>query len=381
MHGLVFLLTEIILGQVEGSSNRMTQKVWWRFPVYFIILGAALWVAISSALLWTSASHPGVVGLLDYVRHGGPAWMLNIPIVALLIIIVGSLPVAGRYGLVLVFQAALFWLVLIGLANFQGDGQSEVNLAAVSSFLVTLPATVLALVTALADIPPVTSPLAQFNMMYIGRIRHLRRLLATASQFGWEAAGPSGPARAYTVSGYYGAGRHVRVVSGVSWQGESAADQGYWYKVTVTSPSALPAFEIARREIPTYIAARAVTRMVASGLNPIRFYVIPQYGGSVREEWVQRYTQHIVSGTHYLHYRESVQITSGGILYTHFSVMRLPARSNAIEPLIEWLVGLVHLLEEIAQPVDQAENLAPGNFAAKLPYGHMSDVDSTQRTW
>lgn len=91
MHALTMLLTQIIMGQVEGASNRMTQKVWWRFPIYFIILGSALWVAVASTFLWTSESHPGVVGLLDFVRHGGPAWLLSIPIVAMLVVFIGSL--------------------------------------------------------------------------------------------------------------------------------------------------------------------------------------------------------------------------------------------------------------------------------------------------
>ncbi len=382
MHPLVSLLTRIIVGQVEGTANRMTQKVWWRLPIYFIILGSAFWVAIASAFLWTSDSHPGIVGLLDFVRHSGPAWLLSIPVVALLIVFIGSLPAAGRYGPVFILQAALFWLVLLGMANFQADGHSALNLAAISSFIVTLPATLLAVVTGLADTPPVTSPLAMFNMMYIGRTRYLRRLLASASRFGWETSWPAGMERAYTVGGYYGEGRTVRVVSGVSWQGVSAPDQGYWYKVTVTSPRPLPAFEIARKKIPHYVAVRAVTGTLTGGIHPIRFYVIPQYGREMREEWVQRFAQHVASGARYVHSRrETVNLTPGGILYTHFSMMRLPAKSGVIEPLVDWLVGVARLLEEIAPPLEQIESQAAGEFAPKLPYGQISDVDPTRRTW
>lgn len=382
MHALTLLLTQIIMGQVQGASNQMTHKVWWRFPIYFIILGSALWVTIASAFLWTSESHPGIVGLLDLVRHGGPAWLLSIPLVAFLIVIIGSLPVAGRYGPVFILQAALFWLVLLGMANFQGDGHSALNMAAVSSILVTIPATLLATVTGLADTPPVTSPFATFNMMYIGRIRHLRGLLASARRLGWESSGPEGIERSFTVGGYYGGRRTVRVVSGVSWQGMAAPDQGYWYKVTATSPSPLPSFQIARQKIPPYLARQAITGTSAGGLHPLRFYVIPQYNREIREEWIGRFAQHIASGAHYLRRtRDSVQLTPGGILYTSFRMMRLPAKSGDIEPLIDWLIGVASLLEEIAPTVEQVAPPTTDDFAPKLPYGQISDVDPPGRTW
>lgn len=382
MHALTMLLTQIIMGQVEGASNRMTQKVWWRFPIYFIILGSALWVTVASTFLWTSESHPGVVGLLDFVRHGGPAWLLSIPIVAMLVVFIGSLPVAGRYGPVFFLQAALFWLALLGMANFQGDGHSALNMAAVSSFLVTLPATLLAIVTGLADTPPVTSPFATFNMMYIGRIRHLRGLLASARRLGWESSGPEGIERSFTVGGYYGGRRAVRVVSGVSWQGVAATDQGYWFKVTVTSPSPLPSFQIARQKIPPYLARRAITGAVAGGLRPIQFYVIPQHNREIRDEWARRFAQHIARSAKYLRARrETVNLTPGGILYTSFRMMRLPAKSGEIEPLVDWLIDIVSLLEEIAPPVDEVAPPAAGGYAPNLPYGQISDVDPTSQTW
>lgn len=376
------ILSDVITGQVESASTRLTHKVWWRVPIYFTIVAAALWVAIASAFLWTSEAHPGIVGLIDFVRHGGPAWLLTIPIFATLTVIIGSLPVAGRYGPVFILQEALFWLVLLGLADFQKDGRSALNIAAVSSFLVTLPVTLLALVTALADTPPVTSPLALFNMMYIGRIRHLRGLLASAQRLGWEASGPEGSERAYTASGYYGGRRNVRVVSGVSAFGASAPDQGYWYKVTVTSPSPLPTFEITHKKIPPYIASRAVMGTLGGGLKPLRFYVIPQYDHPIPDEWVQWFAGHIASGRGFLRKsRESVQLTSGGVLYTHFSMMRLPARSGEIEPLVSWLVDVASLLEEIAQPVEEVAPPSTTDYTPKLPYGQISDVDPTSRTW
>ncbi|HEU5348496.1 MAG TPA: hypothetical protein VFU63_07765, partial [Ktedonobacterales bacterium] len=315
MYSLIPLLTRIITGQVGSASNRMTQRVWWRFVIYFVILAAALWVAIASAYLWTAASHPGVVGLVDFVQHGGPIWLLSIPLLAIVITIVGSLPVAGRYGLVLTLQAVLFWLVLVGLASFQGGGRSELNWAAVSSFLVTLPATLFALVTGLADAPPVASPLAIFYVMYFGRLRFLRQLLASAQRFGWEFSGPEGAERAFTTGGYYGNRRTVRVVSGVSWQGTSTPEQGYWYKVTVTSPSPLPSFEISHKKLSPHLASRAATGEVGGGLRPLRFYVIPRYGHPLRDEWVQRFAQQVALGRAFVSpTRANVQLTPGGIL-------------------------------------------------------------------
>ncbi len=358
MYGLIPLLTRIIMGRIEGASNRMTHNVWWRFPIYFIVVAAALWVALASAFLWKSGAHPGIVGLLDYVRHGGPIWLLSIPIVALLVVFIGSLPVAGRYGPVFFLQAALMALTLLGAANFQanvrGGGHAALNMAAASSWLITLPVTLLVVLATLADTPPVTSPLAIFNVSYIGRIRHLRGLLASAQRFGWEVNGPEGSAHAYTVSGYYGGRRNVRVVSGLTmYYGSAAPDQGYWYRMTVTSPSLLPTFEIARKRISPYVASHAVTGKLGGGLIPLRFYVIPPHGQQPREEWVRRFAQQVAEGQGFVrHARDVVQLTPGGILYTSFRMTHLPAKSGEIEPLINWLSGIASLLEEVAPPVE-----------------------------
>jgi hypothetical protein len=375
------ILSDVITGQVIGASDRLTRKVWWRFVIYFIILGAALWVAVASAFLWTSASHPGVVGLLDYVLRGGPAWLLSIPLVAVAIVVVGSLPVAGRYGPVFILQTALFVLILAGMASFQGDGHAALNVATVSSFLVTLPATLLAIVTGLADTPPVTSPLAYFHMMFIGRVRHLRGLLASARRLGWDVSGPEDKDRVFTTGGPYPGGRSVRVVSGVAWREAAVTDQGYWFKVTVTSPRPLPTFEITHK-IPPSVVRRATTRMIGGGRKAPRFYVIPKYDRPIADEWTERFARQVAGGRRFVgHRRAGVQLTAGGILYTYFRMMSLPVRSGAMEPLVDWLIGVAALLEEIAPPV---EDPAPGTTdggTPRLPYGQIGDVDPTGRTW
>lgn len=357
---LVIFLTAILLGQVERASDRLTHKVWWRIPIFLIIVGAAAWVAVASAWLWTSASHPGMMGLVDVVQHGGgPAWLLSIPVVALLIVVVGCLPVAGRYGLVFVLQTALFWLVLLGLATFQANGRAALNAAAVSSMLATMPATLLALVTALADTPPIESPLAYFTMMYIGRVHHLRGLLASARRLGWEVTGPAGIERVLTIGGYYGGRRDARVVSGVIWQGVSAWDQGFYYEVTVTSPRELPAFQVGRQKLPRALAARAVTRIAVGRGAPLRCSVIPRPDHQIGDAWMRRFVGHVTEGRRYLRTRrQSVQLAEDGVLYRHFSRMRLPARSGEIEPLLDWLIGLAGLLEEIALPAEQLDPCA-----------------------
>ena len=70
-----------------------------------------------------------------------------------------------------------------------------------------------------------------------------------------------------------------------------------------------------------------------------------------------------------------MQLAPGGILYADFRMMRLPGRSGAIEPLVDWLVGIAALLEEIAPPVEEAAPSATDDFAPRLPYGQISDVD------
>ncbi len=320
-------------------------------------------------------------GLLGYVQNGGPVWLLSIPVVALLVVILGSLPVAGRYGLTLVFQIALFALVLAGMASFQADGHSALNLAAVTSLLVTIPAMLLALITALADTPPVTSPLAPLTMHYMGRVGHLRGLLASARRLGWEVREPEGKARALILTGYSRDRRAVRVVSGVSAMGEATQDQGYWCKVTVTSPRPLPTFEIGRAKIPPHIAARATTGKLVGGRTPLQFYIIPPYGRPLPDAWAERFAHHIAAGQSFVRgRRDSVRLTSGGILYTRFKMMRLPAKSGEIEPLIDWLCGAAALLEEVAPLVEEVTPYTAG-FTSGLPYGQISEIDPTSQTW
>lgn len=375
------ILSDVITGQVESGSDRLTRKVWWRFAVYFIIVAAALWVAIASAFLWTSASHPGVVGLINFANAGGPGWMLAIPAVACAVVVAGSLPVAGRYGIVFVLQTALFILVLLGMAQFQGDGHSALNAAAISSLLVTLPAGLFSVTTALADDPPVTSPLAFLSMMYVGRVRHLRDLLKSAHRLGWQVTGPTGEQRAeraFSTGGSYH-GRSVRVASGVVWRDVSALEQGYYFKVTLSSPGALPTFEITHKKIPPYVASRALTGKLGRG---IRFYILPPYGQVIPADWAERFTQQIARGRRFLHPRRAgMQLASGGIVYTCFRAMSLPARSGDLEPLLDWMTGLASLLEEIAPAPEGATRSTNDDFAPQLPYGQLSDVDPLRRTW
>ena len=259
-----------------------------------------------------------------------------------------------------------------------------------SEWFLTMPATLLALITALADVPPVTSPLAFLTMNYMGRVGHLRQLLASAHRLGWETRGPEGKARALTISGYYGgyAGnytgmrRSVRVVSGMSGMGEATTDQGYWYKVTVTSLSPLPTFEIARKKLPPHITARAVTGTVTGGVLPLTFYVIPPHGRPIPDAWRQRFAQHVTSGKDYVRAaRDGVQLAPGGVLYSSFRMMRLHAKSGNIEPLVDWLVGIAAMLEEIAPSAEQTTPYAIQDYTPRQPYGQISDVDPTGRTW
>lgn len=356
MHALVALLTQILVGQVDRTSSRLSHRVWWRVPIYLFVFGSAAWVAVSSAFLWTSKAHPGIKGVLDFVRHGGPLWLLGVPLVAFMIVLVGTIPAAGRYGLVLVLQTATFVLTLLGLAAFQEYGQTELNIEAVSSFLVTLPATLLTIVTALADNPPVDSPLAHFTFSYFGRLGHLRALNATARRLGWEVEMPRPISFALAASGYFGSGRSVRVLSGATYVSRGSSDPpGYWYNVTITSPRPFPGFGISRTKIPPEFAPYAITGKVSGTFN---FYVIPHNGQRVPASWTQRFTQQVASGKGYLRTRYNrVEFALGGLHYTDFNPFRLSAKSGHIEPLVEWLIGIASMLEEVAPKVDDVASL------------------------
>jgi hypothetical protein len=299
--------------------------------------------------LWTVETHPGVVGLLAFVRSGGPAWLLAVPAVALACAIAVVLPVAGRYGLALLLQMAIFALTLAGLAAFQGSGTSDVNGPAISSFLVTMPAMLLAIVTALADTPPLDSPLIYLNMTYWGRIGYLRALAHSAHRLGWDLATPSGTGRIYATSSYLGGRREAQIVSGYSLQSNSlsGAGAGYWIKVQINTLRPTFGVTISRQRVPAEITARATSGTVAGGPLPLRFHVMAPQPPSA--EWQSRFTQQIAHGRAYLRgVQSAVRVVRGGLLYTRFSPFRMARRYGEIEPLADWLIGLAALLEELA---------------------------------
>jgi hypothetical protein len=375
MYGLVMLLTQIIMGPIESASTRLTHQVLWRIPIYLIICGSAAWVAVASACLWTSAAYPGVIGLVAFVRHGGPAWLLSIPLVALMVVLTGSIPVAGRYGLVFLFQTATFWLTLIGMATFQANGHAALNVEAVSSFLVTLPATLLSVVTALADTPPLDSPLAVFTFSYFGRLGHLRALNATAHRLAWKVELSGRPVPTLAASGYYGSGRSVHVASGATFTNYGPNGRGgYWYHVTVTSQRLLPGFAVSRDKIPAEFVAYARTGTVAGSLN---FYVIPPSGRHIAGSWMQRFAEQVASGKRYMRTRHNrVEPIPGGLLYTAFNPFHLTPECGRIEPLVDWLMGIATMLEEIAPEVEQAGAPSIEAFAPRLPYGQSREGGS-----
>jgi hypothetical protein len=358
VHGLISVLTSLLIGQVDRASNRLTTRPWWRVPITLIIVAASAWVAFASAYLWTTSARPGVVGLLAFVRAGGPAWVLAAPALALATVFAAVLPAAGRYGLVLLFQAGTFALTLAALATF-APGTTTTNGPAISSFLVTLPAMLLAIVTALGDVAPLDSPLIYGNMTYWGRIGFLRALSHSARRLGWDLTTPSSSGKIYTTGGYLGGRREAQVVSGYTMQSSTltGAGAGYWIKVQVNVLRPIPGATIKRQMRPLEPSIHAATGTVAGGLVPLRFTVMTSRPPSA--DWLNRYSQQIARGGAYLRSAQAaVRVVRGGLMYSSFSPFRMARRYGEIEPLAEWLTGLAALLEELA-PDAPAEPPAP----------------------
>jgi hypothetical protein len=351
MYGLISVLTALLVGQVDRASNRPTTKPWWRVPITLIIVASSAWVAYASAYLWTTSARPGVVGLLAFLQRGAPAWVLAVPLVALATVAAAVLPVAGRYGLVLLLQATTFALTLAALATF-APGTTDTNWPAISSFLATLPAVLLAIVTALGDVAPLDSPLVYFNMTYWGRIGYLRALSRSARRLGWEVSTPIASGRVYATGGYLGGRRDAQVVSGYTMQTNTltGAGAGYWVKVQINALHPTPGATITRQRIAKDLAARATTSTIASGLLPLRFYVLAAPPPSA--EWRDRFSRQIARGAAYLRGPQTVvRVVRGGLLYTRFSPFRMARRFGEIEPLADWLTALAALLEELAPDV------------------------------
>jgi hypothetical protein len=333
MFELIGLLTHLLVGQVDRASNRLTARPGWRVPITLFIIASAAWVAYASAYLWTNSAWPGVVGLL----------------VALGTVVAALLPIAGRYGLVLVLQFSTFVLSLVVLATF-APGPTDSNWPLVSSVLVTMPASILAIVTALGDVVPLDSPLVYCSVTYWGRTRCLRALERSARRLGWQISTPTGDGRVYTTGGYLGSRRDAQVVSGwnLTHPTRGLAGSGYWVKLQISLRRPTSGAIIGRQRLPKSFAARAITGKVQGGILPLRYSII-SYRKPPGAEWQSRFTQQIAAGATYLRgVRDIVHVVPGGLRYAHFSPFSLARRYGEIEPLADWLASLATLLEELA---------------------------------
>ncbi|HEV2236454.1 MAG TPA: hypothetical protein VGR57_07300 [Ktedonobacterales bacterium] len=342
------VLAHLLTGQIERGSHKFTTKPWWRVPVTLVIVASSAWVAYASAFLWATSVRPGIVGLLAFVRSGGPAWVLAAPLLALATLAAAIMPAAGRYGLVMFLAFATFWLVLLALATF-APGATDVSWPELSSYFATNPALLLALITVWGDAAPLESPLIYGNMTYWGRVGVLRALTASAHRLGWAVSIPNGTGQFYTTGGYLGGKRDVQVVAGYSLQYDSMTftGGGYWIKAQVNALRPIPGAMILRRRIHRDLAARATTGTVAGGPWPLRYYVMTPRPPSA--DWQTRFTQQIVRGRAYLGGRQPVvRVVRGGLLYARYNPFRMPRRYGEIERLAEWLIGLAALLEELA---------------------------------
>ncbi len=349
LSSLIQNIAEYFLGESVESLGGLAHNKPVRGVLFAIMLVIAVWVALASALLWTSQRVPGVMGLWQYTQSSGPAWLLATPIVAGLVVVSLFLPGGGKFSLVALFSVATFGLVLGSLAYFQGGGQYQLNTAAVSSGIAAILLPILALVLAMGDVPPLEAPLARFSMIYWSRFKHLRTLRAWGAQRGFHVKGPEGPKGTLTLEGLYDPSHPLTVTSSVTLKLSSESTASYALSIKEGSPYDITAFRISYQPLPQKLRGRvAAGECPAPHKRTIHFYIVPAAGQIIPQAFVDYMAQVVAAGRPYLGKSDFVHATPFGLRYTHLSYRGLSARDAQMEPVLQWMRQLIGVMEQVS---------------------------------
>jgi hypothetical protein len=355
IEAIINALAEWLLGKGIERGGALFQRRGVRIACIVLVLAIAAWIAVASAFLWQWEGAPGISGLLAYVQAGGPVWLLVLPAAAALTVIIALLPVTGRFTPVVLLTTVIFGMSLASLAVLQGGGSGGINGAAVASWIPSLPLPLLALVLAFGDVPSLDSPLAALALVYLMRRRHLLALREWGRRLGWKVSGPAGPNAALTVTGAYDPQHPVTITSSEDLRLTSSAYDAYKFVVRMSSPAdiislritSIPLSKREQQRLRGIVSGRCRTK----GKSTLYYYLLPDPGYPLSEEFLSRFAALVEAGRPFLHGRDLVQAVPIGIRYTHAAYYGLsPRQVRALDPMLRWMRDLCTLLEPVSPP-------------------------------
>lgn len=343
--GLLQNVLESLLGKGIEEAGGLARYRTVRGICVILMLLAAGWIAIASALLWTSTRVPGVSGLVAYVQAGGPVWLLVVPVAAVLTFVLALLPAHGKCTLAAYASIVVFALALGGLASFQG-GKYDVNAAAVSCVIIAIPLPLLGLMLGMTEHVPLDAPLARIALVYWGRYRHLLALRTFGSERNLRVSGPGGSENALTLEGFYDAQHPITITSGASFKLSSEQSATYTLSVKMGSPADIVAFRISYQPPPKKMRGHVVPGVSRTRRAlPLHFYVVPAQATYLPPDFIARMMPLVEAGRPFLAKSDFVHATPFGIRWTHKSYYRLTRKDAQLEPVAHWMLQLVAALE------------------------------------
>lgn len=332
---------------VEGTGSLTAFRAF-RVGGAVIIAAISIWVAVASALLWTSTRVPGVHGLWQYVlADGGPIWELALPVVAGPLVVLMLVLLPGKFSLGLYLSAAVFGLTLGALAEFQGGGQYQTNDLSVYTMLPTFLLVLLGAGLALGDVPPLDAPLAPLAPTYGNRRKHLLALAAYAHQRGLAVTGPGGKGATLTLEGRLDAQHSLTITSAKQMSARGLST--FILSVKMTSPRDIVACRISYHAAPRN-ANRPIYAGEARGPRgrPIVFYLAPEHGEQLPASFMAHMAYIVEAGRPFIGREDFLHATPWGMRYTHVSHTRLTAAEAQLDPLLAWMRQLIGLLEDVS---------------------------------
>lgn len=366
--GLLQNLIESLLGSgIEAAGDLGRYRLVRGVCLAMVLLGAA-WVTIASAFWWTSSHLPGVVGIVQNVRSGGPVWLLAVPAVAVLTFVLALLPVPGRLTLAVYASTALFALTLLGLANMQGGGRSDIGNTALSCAIAAIILPLLCLMLAMSEPVPLDAPLARIAFVYWSRYRHLLALRAFGREHTMRVSGPAGAEHALTLDGFYDAEHPLTITSGAAFKMSREQSATYTLSVKMGSPADILAFRISYEQPGKKLRGRIVAGVSkARRTLALHFYFVPAPGAYLPPDFIARITPLVEAGRPFLKKNDFVLATPFGIRWTHKSYYRLTRKDAQLEPVVHWMRQLVSALEPVSPRPAPATAMAA--YPQRAPYG------------
>ena len=195
------------LAVILGTPSVMLGRPWVfdlaRLVAFLLVAVLSAWLAVSSLFFWGAPQHPGAHGVVALVAAGAPAWIVVVPLPAVLTLLCLLWPRPGKFSAALCCIVAVFALTIGAGAAIQYDQghRAAVDLATGLSVPVVLLLMCFALPLAMNDLVAPDRSLANLARIWSARQTQLYDLYQWGRAHGWQVRTISGRAVGVSLQG------------------------------------------------------------------------------------------------------------------------------------------------------------------------------------